>query len=112
MKKSIAIALAVLTVASAGAASAQSRGPDRSDHRPAAAQRGPDRAPAHQAAPRWKKGERLPTSYRDAGHRVDHGRYGLRAPPRGYAYYRSGNDIVLTAIATGLISSVLTGAYH
>ncbi|MDO9610062.1 MAG: RcnB family protein [Brevundimonas sp.] len=111
MKKSLAAAMAIFMVASAGAASAQSRGPDHHNtgRGPAAAH---ERAPERQDAQRWKKGQRLPASYRDNSHRVDHSRYGLRAPPRGYAYYRSGNDIVLTAVATGLISSVLNGAYR
>ncbi|MFN7112613.1 MAG: RcnB family protein [Brevundimonas sp.] len=110
MKKSLAAAMAIFMVVSAGAASAQSRGPDHNTGRgPVAAH---ERAPDRQDAQRWKKGQRLPASYRDNSHRVDHSRYGLRAPPRGYAYYRSGNDIVLTAVATGLISSVLNGAYR
>ncbi len=37
--------------------------------------------------------------------------YGLRPAPRGYRYVHAGNDIVLIAIATGLIASVLSGAY-
>ena len=38
----------------------------------------------------------------------DYGRYGYRAPPRGYRYYRTNSgDVVLAAIATGIIASVL-----
>jgi Ni/Co efflux regulator RcnB len=38
--------------------------------------------------------------------------YGLRAPPRGYHYVRSGNDVVLAAIAGGLITAVIAGLFN
>ena len=37
----------------------------------------------------------------------DYYRYRLRPPPRGYYWYRTGNDYVLAAIATGLIFDVI-----
>ncbi len=38
----------------------------------------------------------------------DYRRYGYRAPPRGYRYYRSNDgDVVLAAVATGIIASVI-----
>ncbi len=41
----------------------------------------------------------------------DYRRYGYRAPPRGYRYYRSNDgDIVLAAIATGVIASVIANS--
>jgi Ni/Co efflux regulator RcnB len=40
----------------------------------------------------------------------DYRRYGWAPPRRGYAYYRTDNgDVVLAAIATGLIASVIAG---
>lgn len=55
---------------------------------------------------RWVRGGYLPSAYR--GYYVnDPYIYGLRPAPRGYRYVHAGNDIVLTAIATGLIASVL-----
>lgn len=55
----------------------------------------------------WQRGGYLPPTYR--GYVVrDYGRYGLRAPPRGYYWYQSGNDYILAAIATGLIFDVIT----
>jgi Ni/Co efflux regulator RcnB len=42
----------------------------------------------------------------------DYGRYGLRAPPRGYQYVRSGNDVVLAAVAGGLITAVIAGLFN
>lgn len=56
----------------------------------------------------WRRGAYLPRYYRDDYYIMrDYGRYGLRAPPRGYYWYRSGNDYILAAIATGLIFDVI-----
>lgn len=57
----------------------------------------------------WRRGAYLPSYYRSNDYRIyDYGRYRLRAPPRGYYWYRSGNDYLLAAIATGLIFEVIT----
>ena len=152
-RKTIAVALAALTAASAlgtaSAASAQSRGPHDRPHaaqpqraqppapgrhvqvRPAPPRAQP--APAYgrwqqaqrrYSAPRyvaprgyqaraWSYGQRMPAQYRSRTYVVsDYGRYGLRAPPRGYEYVRSGNDVVLTAVATGLITAVIAGLFN
>jgi Ni/Co efflux regulator RcnB len=60
---------------------------------------------------RWERGQRLPSQYRGRDRYVsDWGRYRLSAPPRGYGYYRQDNgDFVLTALATGLIASLVNG---
>lgn len=59
---------------------------------------------------RWQRGHTLPAAYR--GYYVrDPYVYGLSPAPRGYRYVHAGNDIVLMAVATGLIVSVLAGAY-
>ena len=57
------------------------------------------------------RGSYLPTYYNS--YRVsDYSRYHLRRPPRGYYWYRTGNDFVLAAIATGLIYDLATsGGY-
>jgi Ni/Co efflux regulator RcnB len=55
----------------------------------------------------WQRGAYLPPYYRSYVI-YDYPRYGLRHPPRGYQWYRSGNDYVLAAIATGLILEVLS----
>jgi Ni/Co efflux regulator RcnB len=36
---------------------------------------------------------------------------GLKAPPRGYHWVRSGNDALLVAISTGVIASVIANSY-
>lgn len=60
----------------------------------------------------WNAGYTLPPAYRQSRYVVDHRRYGLRAPPPGYQYTRVDNDVVLTAIATGLIASVIVGLFN
>ena len=60
----------------------------------------------------WSYGQRLPGSY-SRGYVVnDYSRYGLRAPPRGYHYVRSGNDVVLATVAGGLITAVIAGLFN
>ncbi|NBB17666.1 hypothetical protein GVN21_20085 [Caulobacter sp. SLTY] len=61
---------------------------------------------------RYHAGQRLPAAYRAQAYRVDHRRYGLGAPPRGYEYRRVGNDVVLTAIASGLITAVVLDLFN
>ena len=55
----------------------------------------------------------MPSYYRSNQYVVnDYGRYGLRQPPHGYQYVRSGNDVVLAAIAGGLITAVIAGLFN
>lgn len=61
----------------------------------------------YQAGHQWRHGERLPASYRSRAYVVDYRHYGLSAPPRGYQYVRVNNDVVLAAVATGVISAVI-----
>ena len=54
----------------------------------------------------WRRGAYLPPYYR--GYVVnDYARYRLRPPPRGYYWYRVGDDYLLAAITTGLIADLL-----
>lgn len=68
-----------------------------------------DRAgPVHDyrpGGPRWSRGDRLPPQYRQERYRVtEWRRLGLRQPPRGYHWYRYGdNNYFLAAITTGII---------
>jgi len=56
----------------------------------------------------WRRGGYLPPYYRGGGYVIrDYGYYRLRPPPRGYYWYRAGNDYVLAAIATGLIFDII-----
>ncbi len=61
----------------------------------------------------WSYGQRMPSYYRSNQYVVnDYARYGLRQPPHGYQYVRSGNDVVLTAVATGLITAVIASLFN
>ncbi|KQW71384.1 hypothetical protein ASE17_00310 [Phenylobacterium sp. Root77] len=54
----------------------------------------------------WRRGGHLPPYYR--GYVVnDYHRYHLRQPPRGYAWYRVGDDYLLAALATGIIFDII-----
>jgi Ni/Co efflux regulator RcnB len=71
------------------------------------------KAPSRYQPPRgyqarqWHRGDKLPANYRGRAYQVDYRHYGLSAPPRGYQYVRVNNDVVLTAIATGVVASVI-----
>lgn len=70
-------------------------------------------APRGYAVRQWSYGQRIPAAYRTRTYVVnDYNRYGLYAPPRGYQYVRSGNDVVLTAVATGLVTAVIAGLFN
>lgn len=70
-------------------------------------------APRGYQTRQWSYGQRMPSYYRSNQYVVnDYGRYGLRAPPRGYQYVRSGNDVVLAAVATGLVAAVIASLFN
>lgn len=55
----------------------------------------------------WKKGQRFDSRYANNYRQIDYRQHrGLKAPPRGYNYVQSGNDVVLVAIASGIIGAV------
>ncbi len=60
----------------------------------------------------WRRGERLPSYYRGHGYVMDYRHYGLRAPPYGYQYVRVDNDVYLSAVATGIIASIVFGLFQ
>ncbi|MFA7262501.1 MAG: RcnB family protein [Caulobacter sp.] len=69
-------------------------------------------APRGYQARQWRRGEYLPRQYRGNAYGVDYRRYRLPPPPRGYQYTRVNDDVVLTAIATGLIASVVFNMFQ
>ena len=70
-------------------------------------------APRGHAVRVWSYGQAMPVYYRSSRYVIsDYGRYGLRAPPRGYQYVRSGDDVVLAAVAGGLITAVIAGLFN
>jgi len=124
MKRLITAAMALTLLAGAGAASAQ---PSRNQHHnapqaqhndnqgPQGFERRADKrykasaykAPRGYKAPKARRGDKLAAAYRGPSYQVDYKRYNLTAPPRGYQYVRVNNDVVLAAVATGVISSVI-----
>lgn len=59
---------------------------------------------------RWTRGAYLPPAYRHY-YVNDYGYYGLRPPPPGYRYVYAGGDILMIAVASGLIASVLSNVF-
>jgi Ni/Co efflux regulator RcnB len=139
MKKFLIAAVALSVLGSAGAAAAAphpgQRGDNRYEHRDDRrdnrAERRDDRrdnryerraerrynagrynAPRGYQHRNWRRGEVLPSAYRGRGYYVDYRAYRLPPPPRGYGYYRSGNDVILTAIASGVIASVVLDLFN
>jgi len=132
VKKTLIIgALALATLAAPVAASAQSRHHDRDrDGRYEQWERRSDRnrydggrytpreryndyrrgqADQYRDHRRYYQGATLPYQYRSSWYIRDYNRYGYRTPPRGYGYYRTDTgDIVLAALATGVIISLLS----
>jgi Ni/Co efflux regulator RcnB len=64
------------------------------------------RAPGY-AVRAWRRGEYLPPAYWSRGYVVDYPRYRLYAPPRGARWVRVDDDVILTALATGLVLDVV-----
>ena len=70
-------------------------------------------APRGHAVRQWAYGQRMPSYYRSNQYVVsNYDQYGLRAPPRGYQYVRSGNDVVLSNSSNGLITAVIASLFN
>jgi Ni/Co efflux regulator RcnB len=61
----------------------------------------------------WRYGDRLPRAYYGPRYIVnDYYAYRLRPPPRGYHWVRVDHDVVLAAIASGVVVSAVFGLFH
>jgi Ni/Co efflux regulator RcnB len=61
----------------------------------------------------WRRGDYLPRSYYEPRYVVhDYHVYHLSPPPRGHHWVRVNNDVVLAAIASGLVVSVVNGLFY
>lgn len=61
----------------------------------------------------WHNGARLPPAYYAPRYVVhDYGSYRLRHPPHGYHWVRVDNDVLLAAIATGVVVQVVNGLFY
>ena len=110
--KRLLIAGVALSLLAGGVASAQPYGPERRERLEQRQDRREDARQDRRQERRWARGQRLTRDYYGNSRYYvnDYGRYGLRAPPRGYRWYRTGNDYVLAAAATGLIASVIAAS--
>lgn len=61
----------------------------------------------------WHRGDRLPVAYYAPRYVIrDYHSYRLGAPPRGYHWVRVDNDVVLAAVTTGIVLSVVNGLFY
>jgi Ni/Co efflux regulator RcnB len=100
MKTLMAAALSLSMLGGAAAVAAphdDHRGPDRGNHA------GDNRGGQHN----WRRGERLPQTYRGHSHYVDYRSHHLRKPPRGYQWVQVDNNYALIALTSGLISEIM-----
>jgi Ni/Co efflux regulator RcnB len=76
------------------------------------------RAPAYYARPhgyrphRWASGHYLPRHYYGPSYYVDYHNYRLAPPPYGHHWVRVDNDVLLVALATGLIADTVYGLFY
>ena len=86
------------------------RSDSRHDHRYHA---GEYRKPHGYYSHSWRRGDRLPSAYRSRVYVVnDYHTYRLRQPPRGYHWVRVDNNVVLTAVATGIVLEVVNDLFR
>lgn len=119
MKKMILSAIAATLIAGPLAASAAEAAPQQRDRRTTVVRQQPNgrtvvtqRTVSRQPQFRnWRKGQRFDQRYARNYRQIDYRQYrGLRAPPRGYRYVRSGNDAVLVGVTSGIIAAVIANA--
>ncbi|WP_232494289.1 RcnB family protein [Novosphingobium kaempferiae] len=61
----------------------------------------------------FRKGEKFDRRYARNYQTVDYRKYrNVKAPPRGYHYVRSGNDLLLVGITSGVIAAVTSGMFR
>ena len=61
----------------------------------------------------WRHGDHLPRAYCESRYVVrDYHVYHLSPPPHGHHWVRVNNDVVLAAVASGLVVSVVNGLFY
>ncbi len=71
---------------------------------------GASASPYAYAPGQWKKGDRLPTAYRDRQYVIDDWRsFQLERPPKGHQWVGIGNEFLLVSTRNGTIARVVTG---
>ena len=70
-------------------------------------------APRGYHARHWRHGDYLPRAYYSSSYIVrDYHVYHLSPPPRGHHWVRVNNDVILAAVASGLVVSVVNGLFY
>jgi Ni/Co efflux regulator RcnB len=86
---------------------------DRRDYARYRYNQGHYRAPHGYHYRTWHRGDHLPRAYYGSSYIVyDYRPYRLYAPPYGYHWVRVGNDVLLTALATGVVLDVLYNIWY
>lgn len=71
------------------------------------------RQPSEYREHHWHSGERLPSAYYGPQYVIgDYRAYSLREPPRGCHWVRVNNDVVLAAVATGVVLDVVYNHFY
>ncbi|PNU02330.1 RcnB family protein [Novosphingobium guangzhouense] len=61
----------------------------------------------------FRKGEKFDSRHARNYQVVDYRKYrNVKAPPKGYRYVRSGNDMLLVGITSGIVASVISGQFR
>jgi Ni/Co efflux regulator RcnB len=61
----------------------------------------------------WRHGDYLPRAYYSSSYVVhDYHAYHLSSPPHGYHWVRVNDDVILAAVASGLVVSVVNGLFY
>jgi Ni/Co efflux regulator RcnB len=100
----IAPVIATPAMAAPGHSQSQSHSPDRREQ------------PGHQKSgkgPQFRKGEKFDRSRATHYQVVDYRKYrNVKAPPKGYHYVRSGNDMLLVGVTSGIVAAVTSGMFR
>lgn len=109
--KTILIAMSAATLALTGVSAANAQ-PHRDRDRDGVPNRYDQHDNRGDRGHHWARGQKLDSRHHNRSYMVsDYRKRGWRAPPRGYAYYRTDTgDVVLAAVASGVIASVLANA--
>jgi Ni/Co efflux regulator RcnB len=107
----LATALVAPTLAAAPAMAQM--GPGHDQRHEDGRDRGHNAGPSKQSYRDFRKGQKFDRRYARNYEVIDYRKHrGFKAPPRGYHYVRSGNDILLVGITSGIVASVLAGQFR
>ncbi|KQM22261.1 RcnB family protein [Novosphingobium sp. Leaf2] len=72
-----------------------------------------DNAGASRGYRSFAKGQKFDSRYARNYQVVDYRKYrGVKAPPRGYRYVRSGNDLLLVGVTSNVVAAVTSGMFR